>query len=147
MSDYSDEQFNAWVQAAEERWDLKLMDGSLATLKGVRKNTMSLKIMWSKRHYNIWVDDVALVRPSRSAWLLEREAAGLPMPSSSDVPSWRLLLPWQAPSGETPGTEHRLLRDEPSKHWLTVQPRPELLHPSFQPPAPEAEVIQLHPSK
>ena len=140
-----DEQFDQWVEYAKDRYEVKLMDGQEAVLVAVRQNGMSCKVLLDGRFYNCWVDDIALLRMPRR---LRRQAQLASSPEDSFVePSWFVLLPWQAPDlDQAPGSDPRLLRARPSKHWLEVHPNPRALHPAFQFPVPEAEVIPLHRS-
>lgn len=127
-----DHLFDAWVQAAKNRATVKLMDGRTAVLVAVRQNSMSCKIkLMDGKHYNIWVDDIALVKPRFS---------------SEQASSWVLLPVWKAPV-HSPGTHHRSLRARPSRNWLQVTPNPRALHPAFLPPRQSDEETQPLPSK
>jgi len=106
-------EFSAWRKAAEARSEVKLMDGRQAVLVGARRTTQSVKIQLDYRHYNCWVDDIALVKIDGT---------------------WTLLPPWQAQSIRR-DVEVRSLKAPESKSWLNVERNPSLLHPAFQSPS------------
>ena len=117
-----DEQFDQWVEYAKARYEVRLMNGEDAILQAVRQNAMSVKILYRGRFVNCWVDDIALLRAPKHMRRRDPEL------------TWFRLLPWQAPVLEqSPGTSIRSLNAPRSKHWLTVTPAPERLHPSFFP--------------
>jgi hypothetical protein len=109
--------FSQWVQFAELRRQVMLMDGRIAELRHVRKAPRSCKVKLYNRHYNCWIEDIALVM--------------LPTGPSLAL-SWCYVEAWPAVDLSTrPGIQPRRLRAAPSKHWLEVKPNPGALHPSF----------------
>lgn len=105
--------FGEWVQFAADRRDVMLMDGRVACLLAVRKGPRSCKIRLGNRHYNCWVEDIALVKLNDG---------------------WVRPELWQAVDlDKRPGTEVRPHRAAPSARWLKVVPDHSKLHPSFQP--------------
>ena len=108
-------EFQAWANAARDRCTVLLMDGQQARLIAVRKNSRSVKIKLGFRHYNVWIEDVALVKLN-----------GV----------WTLLPPWKAaPLPPDNAPQPRSLKADPSQNWLKVEHNPKVLHPSFLPPA------------
>lgn len=109
--------FSMWVQFAEERRPVQLMDGRVATLFAVRKGPRSCKVKLYGKFYQCWIEDIALVK--------------LPTSSGPEL-SWCYVEAWPAVDLDSrPGTQVRSLRAAPSKHWLQVVPNPSVLHPSF----------------
>lgn len=103
--------FNAWVRAAAERWEIVLMDGQRGYLMAVRRNSRSAKIVLHGRHYQCWIEDIALVRE----------------PSIDGSGPWQLLDHWPAVDLDAkPGTEVRSRNAPSSKSWITVKPHPKM---------------------
>ena len=110
--------FREWVHYAEQRYEARLMDGRICTLMAVRRAPRSCKVKLYNRHYECWVEDIAMLRN--------------PTTSSGEPGPWFLLDAWHVVDlSKRPGTQVRSLRAVPSKRWLEVIPRPEVLHPSF----------------
>lgn len=115
-------EFSTWLDLARDRAIVRLMDGREAELMAVRRNARSCKIRCGGRHYNCWIDDIALVRRVGDE-------------------TWMYLDAWPIVNLENkPGTKVTPLevaRRSPS--WLHVVPNPAALHPSFHrrlPPLP-----------
>lgn len=108
-------EFGVWVAHARRRATVRLMDGREATLVSIRKAPRTGKVMLGGRHYNIWVEDIALVKSPEGRWL------HLDFWTVDDLS----LRP-----GVNVATR---ASSSASKNWLQVKPNPAVLHPSFQP--------------
>lgn len=108
-------EFGKWVEHARRRATVRLMDGREATLVSVRKAPRSGKVILGGRHYNIWIDDIALVMSEGGRWL--------------HLEAWKVTDLSLRP-GVNVATK---ASSSASKNWLTVHPNPAVLHPSFQP--------------
>jgi len=111
-----DDTFSTWINMAQQRAIVRLMDGREATLMAVRKATRACKIMLGGRHYFVWIEDIALVKdPQTQRWL--------------NIEPWRQVnLENRA---DLQVTTISMARE--SRSWLDVVPNPQALHPSFVP--------------
>jgi len=108
--------FSRWVEYAADRRTVMLLDGNECELLAVRKPSRSAKIKLNNRHYNVYIEAIALVK-LENGWI------------APDL--------WDVVDLDTrPGTTVRLHSAAPSKQWLDVQPNYDKLHPSFRPNTP-----------
>ena len=120
-------EFGVWLAHARRRAIVRLMDGSEATLMAVKKGPRSCKIQVGSRHYNCWIDDIALVLSPEGRWLY--------------LDAWKPV-----DLDKRPGTSVTSLASaRASKNWLAVVPNRQALHPSFHsapqlPPMPVAPI-------
>jgi len=108
-------EFGQYVSHAKRRATIRLMDGREAQLVNVKKAPRTCKVLLGGRHYNCWVEDIALIQSPEGRWLH--------------------LEPWPAvdlslrPGTTVPSSSSA----RESRNWLQVVPNPAVLHPSFQP--------------
>lgn len=108
--------FSQWVEYAADRRTIMLLDGNECELLAVRKASRSAKIRFNNKHYNVYVEAIALVKLEQG-WI------------APDL--WEVV-----DLDGRPGTQPRLHSAPASKHWLDVKPDYSRLHPSFQPKTP-----------
>ena len=115
----SSDSVNFWMESADRRAPIVLVDRSQAHLFGIQYNTGAVKIVMNGRHYNLWAEHVALIWDEQPL-------------AFSPEPCWVLAQPW-AVKDQTPLAE-RVTRVQPSKSWLKPLRVP--LHPSQYEVAP-----------